>query len=260
MNVAVITGASMGLGEEFARQLAQRRVSQVLVARSEDRLKALAEDLQQRHGIRAYPFACDLAQPGAARKVAAFLKEKDLHPTWLVNNAGFGLVGTFDQMDHDRVHDMMMLNVLSLVELTHLLLPSIRLSRDGRVINVASTAAFQPVPFFNVYAASKTFVLNFSEALHEELRGTDVKVLALCPGPTPTGFGDAAGIDEKFFNKGQSAADVVRMGLEANDRNRAVLICQRRLAVIAQRFMPRAAIRFGAGLIARRMLRLANKE
>ncbi len=259
MNVAVITGASMGIGEEFARQLAARRLDLVLVARSEDKLRALAGELERRHSIRAHAFPCDLSEPAAAERVATYLTEEGLHPGWLVNNAGFGLIGTLDSMELVRLRQMMMLNMVSLVELTHLLLPQLRLGRDSRIINVASTAAFQPVPFFNVYAASKTFVLNFSEALHEELRGTDVRVLALCPGPTPTNFGETSGMDPRLFQRGQSAASVVRMGLRASDAGRAVLVTQRLLPIFLMRFLPRFAVRMAAGYVARMMMKKMDR-
>lgn len=255
MNVAVITGASMGLGEEFARQLAHRRVNLVLVARSGDKLRELGEELEQRFGIRALPFPCDLSREGAASKVAGFLEAEGLHPTWLVNNAGFGQVGSFDTMEPERLHDMMMVNMVSLVELTRLLLPMLRLGRDTRIINVSSTAAFQPVPFFNVYAASKAFVLHFSEGLTEELRGTDVSVLAFCPGPTPTNFAENNEIDPRLFDKGQSAADVVRWALRASDRDKAVLTTQRSAPIFLARFVPRFLVRRVAGMIARSFLR-----
>lgn len=255
MNVAVITGASMGIGEEFARQLAARGMDLLLIARSGDKLAALASELEQRHRIRAMAFPCDLAQVGASEQVRDFLIKQGLHPNWLVNNAGFGLAGQFDQMDFQRVREMMVLNMVSVVELTHLLLPSLRLTRGARIINVASTAAFQPVPYFNVYSATKVFILHFSEALHEELINTDVNVLALCPGPTPTNFHVASGIDAKFFNKGQSAAEVVRMGIEASDHGRAVIVCQRVLPTILMRLFPRIVVRKGAAFVARMMMR-----
>jgi len=255
MHVTVITGASMGIGEEFARQLAARRHNLLLIARSEDRLRELAADLEQRYGITARVFPCDLAREGAAARVHKFLVEEGIQPAWLINNAGFGLVGTVDSMEPHRLHDLMMLNVVTLVDLTRLLLPMMRLHRDSRIINVASTAAFQPIPFFAAYAASKTFVLHFSEALSEEMRGTDVKVLALCPGPTPTNFHVAAEIDAKAFEQGQSAAEVVRLGLLASDRGRAVVVTQRAWANLGIRILPRLAVRFVTGMIARKMLK-----
>jgi len=254
MEVAVITGASMGLGAEFARQLAARRINLLLVARSADLLDQLAEELHHRHGVKVRTLALDLSKAESAGHLATFIETERLNPTWLVNNAGFGIVGAFQDMSAERLHEMMMLNMVTLVNLTRALLPALRLNVDARIINVASTAAFQPVPFFNVYAASKTFVLNFSEALHDELRGTGVRVLALCPGPTPTKFHVAAGVDEKIFHQGQTAADVVRMGLVASDRNRAVLVCQRAWLIVLMRAVPRAIVRRAAGFVARQFL------
>ncbi|MBI1290962.1 SDR family NAD(P)-dependent oxidoreductase [bacterium] len=254
MDVAVITGASMGLGAEFARQLAARHHNLLLIARSEDKLTALAEELHHRHRVQVKVLALDLAEAGAARRVADYIEEQRLNPSWLVNNAGFGLVGPFESMPPERIHEMMMLNMVTLVELTRELLPAMRLNKHSRIINVASTAAFQPVPYFNLYAATKVFVLHFSEALQEELRESPVRVLALCPGPTPTNFHVAAGVDEKIFDKGQSAADVVRMGLRASDQHRAVLVCQRVWLTVLMRLVPRAVVRRAAGFVARQFL------
>lgn len=245
----------MGLGEEFARQLAQRRQNLVLIARSGDKLEALASELSQRYRIQAFPFVCDLSKMGAADQVIKFLQEKGVHPTWLINNAGFGLTGSLDTMDQEGVRDMMMLNMVTLAELTRSILPMIRLGRDSRIINVASTAAFQPIPYFSLYAATKVFVLNFSEGLAEELRGTDVKVLALCPGPTPTNFADNNGIDPKLFDRGQSAQQVVRMGLRASDKGRVVLVTQRVWAIWLGRLLPRLVVRKVAGMVARSLLK-----
>ncbi len=254
MYVSVVTGASKGIGEEFARQLAARQHNLLLVARSADRLGELSQELEDRNGIRAVPFACDLAQHGASEKVYAFLKSEGMHPTWLVNNAGFGLVGSHDSLDFERVRAMAMLNMVVLAELTHLLLPMLRLSRSAQIINVASTAAFQPVPYFALYAATKAFVLSFSDALHEELRNSDVNVLALCPGPTPTQFHVEGRLDPSLFDKGQTAAEVARMGIEAALARRAVCVTQARLRAAAPRFLPRFVVRRLAGFIARRMI------
>lgn len=254
MYVAVITGASKGLGEEFARQLAARRMNLLLVARSTDLLEKLGTDLEQRYGVRVYTLAVDLAEPRAAEKVLEYIKAHGIHPTWLVNNAGFGMAGGFDSLPLDRTRGMMMLNMVALVELTHLLLPMLRLGRDARIINVASAAAFQPVPFFNVYAATKAFVLHFSEALREELRGTEVKVLALCPGPTATRFHEGSNLNPALFEKGQTAHHVVREGLRASDARRTVLVTSRAPLIMLQRFFPRAFIRWAAGFVARRMV------
>ena len=243
-DVAVITGASMGLGEEFARQLARRGVDVVLVARSEDKLRALARRLSRRHGVEAHVLACDLSVPGAAAQVVAFLEERGLRATWLVNNAGFGAVGPLVEQDPERVASMVRLNVGALVELTRLLLPSLLAAPGGRLINVASTAAFQPIPLFAVYAATKAFVLSFTEAIAEEQPG--LRVTALCPGPTHTQFHVAAKIDERMFRFGQTAREVVTRGLRANDRGRVLCITQKAWTVFALRLLPRKVVRWGA--------------
>lgn len=260
MNIAVITGASKGLGEEFARQLAARRVNLLLVARSEELLIKLAEELSQRHGIRAIPFPCDLAKPGAAKEIHKFMEESNLHPTWLINNAGFGLFGALDSLEHSRLTDMAMLNMVVLTDLTRLMLPQMRLGRDSRIINVASTAAFQPVPFFTLYAATKAFVLRFTEGLREEMRGTDVRVLALCPGPTLTKFHEESEIPIEYFQRGQTAQEVVRMGLRASDRRQTVCVTTRPWLVMLLRFFPAWLIRYGAGMIARRVMKSMKRE
>ncbi len=253
MYVSVITGASKGLGEEFARQLAQRKHNLVLVARSETRLKELAEELERDKGVRVLYCPEDLSKEGAAHRINDFLKKEGVHAQVLINNAGYGIPGILDSQNSEDVRGMMMVNMVALVELTHLLLPSIRLHKDARIINVASTAAFQPVPYFNVYSATKTFVLNFSEALSEELSDTDVRVLALCPGPTPTNFHEAGGIDAKVFDQGQSPADVVQMGLRASDRGKVICVCQKKHLILALRFMPRFVVRKAAAFMAKKM-------
>jgi short-subunit dehydrogenase len=250
-DVAVITGASMGLGEEFARQLARRRLDLVLVARSGDRLEKLTRVLAARHGIRAWAMACDLTAPGAAGRVAEFLEARALRPAWLVNNAGFGTAGPFATMDPATVSSMITLNVTALVELTRALVPMMAGARDRRVINVASTAAFQPIPLFNVYAATKVFVLHFSEALFEELKEEGIRVTVVCPGPVPTKFAENNGLDPRLFNRGQSAREVVRIGLAASDKGRALCVTQRGWLIVLQRLMPRALVRWGAGRVAR---------
>lgn len=251
MEVAVITGASMGLGEEFAHQLAARGVNLYLTARSIDLLDHQAQLLNTRYNITAHTFRCDLSQPGAAMQVAEDLRSRGMRPSWLVNNAGFGDAGTFALMEAGRIGGTLMVNVVALTELTRLLLPMMK--SGDRIINISSTASFQPVPFFSVYAATKAYVTSFTEGLHEELLDQGIRVLCLCPGPTATNFGRNNGLDAKVFEKGQTAAEVVRMGLAASDANRALCVTQRRLAIAAQRAVPRAVVRKAAAAIARRM-------
>lgn len=218
----VVTGGSMGIGAAFARELARRGARLVLVARSEARLRALADDLAKTHGVRVDVLAMDLAGPGAAQQVLAEVRAKGLEVDVLINNAGFAAYGPFEAVPLETQREEVALNVGALVELTHVFLPDIERRRGG-VIQVASTAAFQPVPFMAVYAASKAFVLSFSEALWAEYRERGVRVLALCPGATDTPFFARAG-EAAAFGKKAAAEDVVRVGLEAFEKNRSHVV------------------------------------
>ena len=180
--VTLITGASAGLGAEFARQCAARGEALALVARRRDRLEALKAEL----GGDVHIFAADLAPPGAAQSLIAELGAEGLSVGTLINNAGFGLAGKFAERPLARQSEMIDLNCRTLVELCHLVLPDMRERGRGAILNVASTAAFQPGPGAAVYFATKAYVLSFSEALHQELKGTPVRVSCLCPGPTQT--------------------------------------------------------------------------
>ena len=187
--VTLITGASAGLGAEFARQCAARGEALALVARRRDRLEALAAEL----GGDVHVFAADLRREGAAASLIAELEAEGLGVDTLINNAGFGLAGKFADRPLARQSEMIDLNVRTLVELCHLVLPAMRARGTGAICNVASTAAFQPGPNMAVYYATKAFVLSFTEALHHELKGSGISVSALCPGPTATEFGEVAG-------------------------------------------------------------------
>ena len=219
--VTLITGASAGLGVDFARQLGGRGERLVLVARRRDRLDALAAELGNARSV-----AMDLGEPGAARRLMTDLAAHGERVECLVNNAGFGLAGRFAELDGPRQRSMIDLNCGVLTELAHGVLPAMIAAGTGRILNLASTAAFQPGPGMAVYFATKAFVLSFSEALHEEVRGHGVTVTALCPGPTATEFGAVAGwrghgaIDKLSA----SSAEVVKAGIAAMDRGRAVHI------------------------------------
>ncbi|WUW26161.1 SDR family oxidoreductase [Streptomyces sp. NBC_01463] len=218
---ALVTGASSGLGAEFAAQLAARGHDLILVARSGDKLTALADRLAAEHGIRAHVLVQDLAEPDAARHITDRLAALELSVDLLVNNAGFGTCGRFEDIAPDRDHDQLMVNVVALVDLTHALLPDMLERGSGAVVNVASTAAFQPSPYFAVYSASKTFVLNFGLALRQEYRGRGIRVLILCPGPVDTPFFDAIGTRKAAVNGSFTTPEpVVRAALRALDRDR----------------------------------------
>ena len=213
----VVTGASMGIGAGFARELTRRGAKVVLVARSRDRLETLAAELEGAEVV-----AEDLAKPAAAQRVFDAVTAMGLEVDVLVNNAGFGTHGPFDEIPLSTQREAIDLNVGALVELTHVLLPILE-RRQGGVINVASTAAFQPVPYMAVYGATKAFVLSFSEALWAEYRPRGVRVLALCPGATETSFFARAGEGAALGAKAP-AEDVVRVALEAFRANRASVI------------------------------------
>lgn len=240
----LVTGASLGIGEAIARQLARDGAHVLLSARSEGRLNALADEFRSRGG-EATVIAHDLGTPGAAQalfdKVTAAGHKVDV----LVNNAGFGKLGAFLDYEAGVYESMVTLNVTNLVALTRLFLPAMIERGTGGVLNVASTAAFQPVPHFAVYAASKAFVLSFTEALHAEVTGTGVAVTALCPGPTSTGFFDAADMDGAPGGRpAETPEKVARVGLEAllkNDRT-TVSGALNNVMAFATRFVPKKVI------------------
>jgi short-subunit dehydrogenase len=189
----LVTGASSGLGEELAKRLAQHGAHLVLTARREDRLENLAADLRRVNGTETVVIPADLARPDGAERVLSALGERNITISHLVNNAGFGSAGAFSELDAERESAMVELNVGAVVRLTRGLLGPMLRAADGGVLNVASTAGLQPVPFMATYSASKAFVLSFTLALAAELEGTGVRAMALCPGPVQTGFQAAAG-------------------------------------------------------------------
>jgi hypothetical protein len=214
----------------------------VLVARRRERLDALAAEI----GGGAHIIAADLAAPDAAARLMGELEGLGLSVDILINNAGFGLTGRFAQLPLDGQREMVDLNVRTLTELAHLVLPGMIARRRGGILNVASTAAFQAGPGFAVYFATKAYVLSLSEALHQELKGTGVKVSALCPGPTRTEFGSVAGVKSKSFDRlSADAASVVAAGLQGLERNKAVVVPGLTNKITAQsgRLIPRAAMR-----------------
>ena len=214
---ALVTGASSGIGEQLARQLAARSVNVVLAARNEGRLEALADELRRAHpGVSATVMAADLSAAGSAQDLVSGLERAGTGIDLLVNNAGVGSHGRFVDEDPDAVTRQIQLNCTSLVALTSALLPPMITRGRGGVINVASTAAFQPIPTMAVYAASKAFVLSFSEALWAETNTTGIRVLALCPGPTDTRFFETAAPGKQFLTRSrQSPEQVAAVALRA---------------------------------------------
>ncbi len=246
--VTLITGASAGLGVDFALQLAARGERLVLVARRRDRLEALAAELGNARAV-----AMDLSEPGAVGRLIADIAAHGETVTCLVNNAGFGLAGRFAELDGARQRSMIDLNCGALTELAHAVLPAMIAAKSGAILNVASTAAFQPGPGMAVYFATKAFVLSFSEALHEEVRGYGVSVTALCPGPTATEFGEVAGWGKNTLIDRFSAtsADVVRAGIAGMDKSRAIIVPGfiNKAGAQGHRLLPRWLLRRIAGSI-----------
>jgi short-subunit dehydrogenase len=194
-STAMVTGASSGIGAAIAESLARRGHGLTLVARREDRLGDLASELHEEHGVRAGIVSCDLADPAERDRLAAKIDELGLDVEVLVNNAGFGSSGDFVDADRERQVEMVRVNCETVVDLTGRYAPAMARRGRGAIINVASMAAFQPLPGQTTYAATKAFLLNFTEALHHELKGAGVTVSAVCPGPVRTEFMDAAGIE-----------------------------------------------------------------
>lgn len=247
---ALVTGASSGIGEQFALQLGRRGHNVVLTARSEDKMQTLATRLRAENpGIGFEVIAADLAEPGSGAALTAELAGRGINVDVLINNAGFGSHNPVAEEDPDNLAREIQLNCSSLVDLTARLLPAM-LERDrGGVLNVASTAAFQPLAGMAVYGATKAFVLSFTEALWAETRTTGVRVVALCPGATETGFFDAAG--KEFLTSGRQTADhVAEFGLRAFFNGRGPTVVPglaNKLGATGYRFVPRAALARFAG-------------
>jgi len=225
---ALITGASSGIGAALADELASRGHAVTLVARREERLVSLATELGAEHSVDAEVIACDLAEPAERGRLLEDLKERGRAIEVLVNNAGFGVRGDFATSDTERMLRMVRVNIEAVVDLSGRLLPAMVSRGRGAVINVASMAAFQPLPGSAVYAASKSFVLSFSESLRTELRGRGVTVTALCPGPVPTEFPEVAGMgDVESRTPGlfwTSAEEVAREAIDGAARDKRVVV------------------------------------
>lgn len=255
---ALITGASSGIGATFARTLAAQGTHLILVARSEDKLRDLATTLATQHDIRADVLTADLSRPEAGQKLFAATQQLGFSIDILINNAGFGTYGPFDSLDAERELQEIMLNVAAVVDLTHRFLPGMLARRSGSIINVASTAAFQPTPYMAVYGASKAFVLSFSEALWAEYRSKGIRVLALCPGPTSTDFFNVVGTEDAGLGSIETPEKVVQVALRALERGRPSVISGRQNALRATsvRFAPRGMV----ARMAERMLRPGHAD
>ncbi|MFJ9743342.1 SDR family NAD(P)-dependent oxidoreductase [Streptomyces sp. NPDC101166] len=251
----IVTGASSGLGAEFARQLARRGADLVLVARRADRLESLAAVLTRAHGVTATAVARDLGLPDAGRTLRAELESRGIFATGLVNNAGFGTHDAFTDEDPDRLQSMIALNVSALVDLSRAYIAPLTSADTGVLINVASLLGFQPTPYLSVYGATKAFVLSFTESLWEETRGTGLRVLAVCPGATQTEFYDVAHSQSADYGtKRATPEQVVTIALDTLDRRSAPpsVVTNGRPLALAGKFLPRRSMVRLMGWMARR--------
>ena len=221
---ALITGASGGLGLEFAKLLAKKKYDLVLVARNEGKLFALKNELETEYGITVYVRAADLSVVDAALDVFDFTLEHDIKIDILINNAGFGDSGSFADSDWKKQYEMVQLNVIALMQLTHCFIKPMIEQGHGKILNISSVAAFCAGPNMSIYYATKDFVRSFSEAVSEEVKGTGVTVTAFCPGPTKTGIEAAAAMekDSTMFRKAASASDVAKGGIRALKKGKAL--------------------------------------
>ncbi len=257
----VITGASSGIGSELARQLAARGHNLVLVARREERLAELAEEVRLAHGVAAEVRACDLGDDDQRAQLIAALRAGERHLAGLCNNAGYGSFGRFHELELDRETGMVRLNVLALHELTGAFLPEMVRRGSGAILEVASVAAFQPIPNTATYAATKAFVHSFAEAVAAELHGTGVSVTSLCPGPVATEFGEAAGVGDKESQLpgflAQRPEEVARTAIEAMEKGRRSVFpgMGPRVSAFGGRFAPRTALLPVMARVGERVLR-----
>lgn len=250
---ALVTGASSGIGRAFAYALARRGAKLLLVARSYDKLRDLAQELRRDYACDANFLTADLSTPGAVEAIASHLRATGSVVDVLVNNAGFAAYGRFEAIPWARQRDEVLVNCMAAVELAHLVLPGMQARSDGVVLNVASTAAFQPDPYMAVYGATKAFLLSFSEAVWAENRHRGIRVVALCPGATQTAFFDVVGAKEAAVGTPMPVASVIEEAFWAVDRNRShrVVGVKNRLLSNLQRLLSRQ----GAAQLVEKILR-----
>jgi short-subunit dehydrogenase len=244
---ALVTGASSGIGLDLAKRFAAEGFDVVLVARSQGKLEEVRAAIEGEHKVRAHVVTADLAQPGAAETLVVELERRGLEIDALVNNAGYALYGAFAETDLADELAMIQVNIVALTHLTKLVVRKMVTRRSGYILNLASTAAFQPGPLMSVYYATKAYVLSFSEALANELDGTGVTVTALCPGPTRTGFQARAQMEESKLVRGKeimSAEEVARAGFEGLMKGKTVVIpgVGNKMLAQAVRFLPRKTV------------------
>jgi short-subunit dehydrogenase len=243
---ALITGASSGIGDELTRLFARDGYNLVLVARNQKQLMQMADELKEKYGVSVKVISKDLSAATAPEEIFTELQQESIGIDALVNNAGFAAYGLFSETDLDAELQLMQVNMITLTHLTKLFLPGMLNKRTGKILNLASTAAFQPGPLTAVYSATKAYVLSFSEALANELHGTGVSVTALCPGPTESGFQKKANMEDSklFSGKIMDAQTVARIGYRGLMTNKTVVIPGLRNKILVEivRFSPRKMV------------------
>lgn len=248
MKTALITGASAGIGAAFAKELAERKTDVILVARSQEKLEKLAEELQSQYNIKAHVIVQDLTQPGATKTVFDQVSQQGLTVDLLINNAGFGDYGPFAERKLEKQVQIIQLNVIALVELTHLFLTDMKKRRSGAIINVSSISAYQALPYCSVYSATKAFILHFTEALWAENKDSGVRILALCPGPTESNFFIEAEFPNTFGGAGQNyatAEEVAKETLLALQKDHSTIVTggiNNQIIVNLPRLLPRDTV------------------
>ncbi len=255
MRTALITGASSGIGFELAHVLADEKSDLILVARNKEKLLALAEDLKRNNAINVKVIAKDLSQLSEVKALVEELKNENIH--YLINNAGFGYFGAFNQCDWKTTEDMIELNITTLTYLTHAVLPKMLENGSGKILNVASVAGFLPGPNMAVYYATKAYVLHFSEAIAQELKESGVTVTALCPGPTQSQFMDVSGMAQSKLVKGRklpTSKQVAEYGYKAMMRGQHVAVhgWGNFVLSVLPRLFPRRLTTWVVGLIQKR--------
>ena len=246
---ALITGASGGIGAEFARIAASKKINLILLARNSEKLIKLRTELEERYTIKVLAVGCDLSEQDAVDKITALLYRRNIVPDILINNAGFGMYGPFESIGDDNEMNMIQLNVTFLTELTKVIYRQMLKKRKGKILNVASVAGFAPGPWMAVYHATKAYVLSFSQALAAEAKGRGVTVTALCPGPVKTNFENRAAKGKKMklfkiFGKLPTAEKVAEYGWKSMMKRKTVAIHGRkwRLRIFIGRFLSRNII------------------
>lgn len=247
-DTVLLTGASSGIGKAMAYEYAKLGKNLVLIARNKEKLEKIAEDIKIRYSIKIWVFAQDLTAENAVNNIFDFTEKEKISVTYLINNAGFGLWGEYQDIPWEKEGNMLQLNILALSELTKKYITSMEKIRYGKIMNVASTSALNPVPFMAAYGASKAYVLSFSEALAAEYKKKGIKVMCLCPGYTTTGFQDVASVHKsKYMDsfKPVTAAEVAKYAVKRLERGKVVSIHQfsDRILDFFMRFIPRKIIR-----------------